>query len=231
LQESLETIQYRLLSELLTADNPEEVILSLKHALTQHESWSGILQLQTHSGQLFWAQVEVIPQSNQGFAIHIEDVTYLITQTLELQEQVSNLEQERESLLIDLQTFENIADEFRQKYLEESRYVQVVNKAICVAELDSQGNILKANQEFIQLSGISAEELTTRKRNFFRDILRLPESTISPFRINGEISKRRMQLYDANGKLRKIEAGIFQDPNSSIGSRWFLIGLEIVSER
>jgi PAS domain S-box-containing protein len=143
---------------------PQKIFEELWNAITQGKVWRGLIKNRKKDGSFYWVLSTITPEIGadgkpQKYISVRFDVTSQIEQQEQLQQMVEEITSAQEELRQSAEELNATNEELLQTQLVLQNRIAALNNAAIVSETNLEGDIIFANEAFVQISGYSQEEL------------------------------------------------------------------------
>ncbi|MBD0259549.1 MAG: PAS domain-containing protein, partial [Cytophagales bacterium] len=146
-------------------DMPAELFKDLWSTITKGQVWKGEVKNRAKDGSYYWVAATITPVLNeQGKPVKYIGVRYDITDQkdqeakisrmlLETQQQAEAMHAQSEEMQQNVEEMQATQEEMRRKDVQMTGQINAINASYAYIEFDKQGNVLTANDLFLQLMG------------------------------------------------------------------------------
>jgi methyl-accepting chemotaxis protein len=162
-------------------DMPAELFKDLWATITKGQVWRGDVKNRAKDGSHYWVAATITPVLNElGKPVKYIGVRYDITEQKdqeakinrmlqEAQQQAEAMHAQSEEMQQNVEEMQATQEEMRRKDVQMTGQINAINASYAYIEFDKQGNVLTANDLFLQLMGYELEEIKGKHHRTFVD--------------------------------------------------------------
>ncbi len=160
-------------------DMPAELFKDLWSTITQGKVWKGEVKNRAKDGSYYWVAATITPVLNeQGKPVKYIGVRYDITEQKdqegkislmlkEAQSQAEAMHAQSEEMQQNVEEMQATQEEMRRKDVQMTGQINAINASYAYIEFDKHGNVLTANDLFLQLMGYELDEIKGKHHRTF----------------------------------------------------------------
>jgi|GEM_PF-892513 len=195
----------------------QSIFEDLWRTISRGHVWRGIIKNRAKDGTYYWVSSTITPILNaEGKPTKYVGVRFDITEQVAQAEQIQHALEEAQSQEEEIrQNAEELAaaqEEMQRLNIEIQSNLSAINKALSVVEFDLNGNILKANTNFLRLMGYEWEQISGKHHSLFVENEYAESADYKDFWLrlrNGESFNDDFVRVNSSGKLVWIRGYYF----------------------
>jgi methyl-accepting chemotaxis protein len=160
-------------------DMPAELFKDLWSTITQGKVWKGEVKNRAKDGSHYWVAATITPVLNeQGKPVKYIGVRYDITDQKDQEAKISQMlkdaqaqaeamHAQSEEMQQNVEEMQATQEEMRRKDVQMTGQINAINASYAYIEFDKNGNVLTANDLFLQLMGYELDEIKGKHHRTF----------------------------------------------------------------
>jgi PAS domain S-box-containing protein len=203
---------------MLKSGHQEQSIFDdLWRTISRGHVWRGIIKNRAKDGTYYWVSSTITPILNaEGKPTKYVgvrfDITEQVTQAEQIQHTLEEAQAQEEEIRQNAEELAAAQEEMQRLNIEIQSNLSAINKALSVVEFDLNGNILKANPNFLRLMGYESEQISGKHHSIFVEKAYAESADYKDFWLrlkNGESFSEEFLRFNSAGKAVWIRGYYF----------------------